>query len=61
MIAEVLDPYEGDVISQIIAPTEAYYFHKKPLITQRDIVCKTIRRLHEYTSRRADVREGRLT
>lgn len=49
VIAEVLDPYEGDVISQIIAPTEGIIFfsHKKPLITQRDIVCKIIRRLHE--------------
>lgn len=47
-VAEVLHPYEGHVISTILAPTEGVVFftHKKPLVTESEIVCKIIRKLH---------------
>ena len=49
ILAEVLHPYEGDVISQIISPTEGIIFfaHKKPLVTENEVIYKIIRRLHE--------------
>lgn len=49
VIAEVLDPYEGTVRAQVLSPTDGIIFfsHKKPLVTQRDIICKIIHRLHE--------------
>lgn len=49
VIGEILDPYEGTVKSQVIAPTDGIIFfsHKKPLVMEHDVVCKIIRRLHE--------------
>ncbi len=49
VIAEILDPYEGIVRSQVISPTDGVIFfsHKKPLVMEHDIVCRIIRRLHE--------------
>lgn len=49
IIAEILDPYEGIVKSQVISPTNGVIFfaHKKPLVMEHDIVCRIIRRLHE--------------
>ncbi len=49
ILAEVVDPIEGEVISQIIAPSDGIIFfaHSKPLVIQNCIVYKLIRRLHE--------------
>lgn len=49
ILAEVVDPIEGEVISQIIAPSDGIIFfaHSKPLVIQNCIVYKMIRRLHE--------------
>lgn len=49
VLAEVVDPIEGEVISQIIAPSDGIIFfaHSKPLVIQNCIVYKMIRRLHE--------------
>lgn len=48
ILAEVVDPVEGEVISQIIAPSDGIIFfaHSKPLVIQNSIVYKMIRRLH---------------
>ncbi|MBQ9120150.1 MAG: succinylglutamate desuccinylase/aspartoacylase family protein [Lachnospiraceae bacterium] len=48
ILAEVVDPIEGEVISQIIAPSDGVIFfaHSKPLVVQNCIVYKMIRRLH---------------
>ena len=49
VIAEILHPYEGEVISKILAPTEGIIFfaHRKPLVTESEVVYKIIRRLYE--------------
>jgi len=49
ILAEVVDPIEGEVISQIIAPSDGIIFfaHAKPLVIENCIVYKMIRRLHE--------------
>lgn len=49
VLAEIVHPYEGHVISQILSPTEGILFfaHKKPLVTENEIIYKIIRRLHE--------------
>ena len=49
LLAEVVDPIEGEVISQIIAPSEGIIFfaHRKPLVIENCTVYKLIRRLHE--------------
>ena len=47
-LAEIVHPYEGNVISTILSPTEGIIFftHKKPLVTENEVICKIIRRLH---------------
>ncbi|WFR59409.1 M14 family metallopeptidase [Anaerocolumna sp. AGMB13025] len=49
LLAEVVDPIEGEVISQIIAPSDGIIFfaHGKPLVVENCTVYKLIRRLHE--------------
>ncbi|MGB8453912.1 MAG: M14 family metallopeptidase [Anaerocolumna sp.] len=49
LLAEVVDPIEGEVISQIIAPSDGIIFfaHGKPLVIENCTVYKLIRRLHE--------------
>ncbi|MFV0528148.1 MAG: M14 family metallopeptidase [Lachnospiraceae bacterium] len=49
VIAEILDPYEGEVKMQVLSPTDGIIFfsHKKPLVIKQDIVCRIIRRMHE--------------
>lgn len=49
VIAEVVDPLEGEIISQILAPTDGIIFfaHVKPLVIENCIIYKIIRRLHE--------------
>lgn len=47
-IAEIVHPYEGNVVSTILSPTEGiiFFMHKKPLVTENEVICKIIRRLH---------------
>lgn len=47
-IAEIVHPCEGTVISTIYSPTEGviFFMHKKPLVTENEIICRIIRRLH---------------
>ncbi|HEX3022628.1 MAG TPA: M14 family metallopeptidase [Lachnospiraceae bacterium] len=49
ILAMVIDPLEGEVISQIIAPSDGIIFfaHTKPLVMQNGVVYQLIRRLHE--------------
>jgi uncharacterized protein len=49
ILAEVVDPIEGEVISQIAAPSDGIIFfaHAKPLVIENCAVYKLIRRLHE--------------
>ncbi|MGI6006842.1 MAG: succinylglutamate desuccinylase [Ruminococcus sp.] len=48
-LAEILHPYEGKAISTVLSPTDGIVFftHRKPLVTESEIVCRLIRRLHE--------------
>lgn len=49
IMAEILDPYEGEVVDRVESPTDGIVFfaHKKPLVTESEVVYKIIRRLHE--------------
>lgn len=49
VLAEILDSYEGEVISQIISPTDGVIFfaHTSPLVMENVVVYKIIRRIHE--------------
>lgn len=48
-LAEIVHPYEGHVVSTILSPAAGIVFftHKKPLVTEHEVICKIIRRLHE--------------
>lgn len=48
ILAEVVDPMEGEVISQILAPSDGVIFftHTKPLVMQNCIVYQLLRRMH---------------
>lgn len=48
LMATIIDPCEGEVVSQILAPTDGIVFfaHSKPLVMEREIIFKVIRRLH---------------
>lgn len=47
-LAEITHPYEGNVISTIMAPADGVIFfsHKKPLVTEDEIIYKIIKKLH---------------
>ena len=49
LLAEVVDPYEGHVKEQILAPTDGIVFFgkNKPLVSEGEIVYRLIHRLHE--------------
>lgn len=49
VLATITDPLEGDVISQILSPTDGIVFfgHNEPLVMEGTIIFKIIRRLHE--------------
>ncbi|MDO5423588.1 MAG: M14 family metallopeptidase [Eubacteriales bacterium] len=49
VLAEILHPLDGRVLVQVNAPTDGIIFfaHKKPLVTEHEVVYKIIRRLHE--------------
>lgn len=48
VLAELLDPFTGEVKESILSPTTGVIFFaaKKPLVTQHDIAFRIIRRLH---------------
>ena len=48
VMAEILHPYEGYVMSQVIAPVDGIVFfaHKKPLVCEHEIVYRLIKRMH---------------
>lgn len=47
-LAEIVHPYEGHVVSTILSPTEGviFFMHKKPLVTENEVICRIIRRMH---------------
>ena len=47
-MAEIVDPYEGNVIEGIQAPTDGivFYAHGEPLVNEGEIIFKLIHRLH---------------
>lgn len=49
VIGEIIDPYTGDVIDQVVSPTEGMIFfaHTEPTVMEDAVVYKIIRRLHE--------------
>lgn len=49
VIAQILDPYEGEVKAEVLSPTDGMIFfsHNKPLVMERDVVCRLVHRLHE--------------
>ena len=48
VIAEIIDPYEGYVKMQIMAPTDGVVFftHNGPLVMENTVVFKIIRKIH---------------
>lgn len=49
VIAEVYDPYEGEVIDTIKSPTDGIIFfaHSAPTVMENAVIYKIIRRMHE--------------
>lgn len=49
VVAEIIDPFEGEVKEQIKAPTDGIIFfaQREPLINESDIVYRIVRRIHE--------------
>lgn len=49
VLASITDPMEGEVISQILAPTDGIVFfaHNTPLVMEGTVIFKIIRRLHQ--------------
>lgn len=49
ILAEILDPYEGEVIYKVIAPTDGiiFFVYNSPMVTENTVVYKIIRRMHE--------------
>lgn len=48
ILGEILDPYEGNVIDNVVSPTEGIVFFStnKSLVHQNHVACRIIRRLH---------------
>lgn len=49
VLAQIIHPYEGEVVSEITAPADGIVFfaHKKPVITENTLAFKMIKRLHK--------------
>ena len=49
ILASIIDPLEGEIISQVLAPTDGIVFfaHSTPTVMEGTIIFKIIRRLHE--------------
>ncbi len=48
-LAEIIDPYHGNVISRIYAPTDGilFYASQKPMVMENSIAFRIIKKLHE--------------
>lgn len=48
VLAEIIDPCEGEVINQVLSPTDGIIFfaHNAPLAVESEVLFKIIRRLH---------------
>ena len=48
ILAEILDPYEGSVLSNVVSTTNGIVFfaHNAPLVMENSVVFKIIRRIH---------------
>lgn len=49
VLAEIIHPYEGEIIEKITSPTDGIIFfaHKSPMVMENVVAYKIIRRLHE--------------
>jgi predicted deacylase len=49
VIAEILDPHEGEIKAKIKSPTEGIVFfaHTAPMVLGDEVVYKILRRMHE--------------
>ena len=49
LLAQVVHPYEGTVISEVRAPADGILFfaHESPLVMENTVVFKMIKRLHK--------------
>ncbi len=49
VMGEIIDPFSGEIIEQILSPTEGLVFfaHTEPTVMEDAVVYKVIRRLHE--------------
>lgn len=49
VVAEILHPYEGQVISKVVSPTPGIIFfaHNSPLVLGNSVICKVIKKLHK--------------
>lgn len=49
ILADILHPLTGEVVVQVVSPTDGIIFfaHRKPLVTEHEVVYKIIRRLHQ--------------
>lgn len=49
ILAEILDPYEGFVVSNVVSSTDGIIFfaHNTPLVMENSVVFKIIRRIHD--------------
>lgn len=49
VLAEILDPYEGEVILKVVSPTDGIIFfaYNSPMVMENVVVFKVIRRMHE--------------
>lgn len=49
VLAEIIHPYEGFVLTRVTAPTDGIVFfsYKKPLVSENEIISRIIRRLHQ--------------
>lgn len=49
VIANVIDPYEGEIIDTIVSPTDGIvlFAHSAPTVMENSVIYKIIRRMHE--------------
>jgi len=46
VLAEIIDPLEGEIREQILAPSVIFFAHDEPLVMEHSTVFKLIKRLH---------------
>ena len=49
LLAEIIHPYEGEVIDRVTAPADGIIFftHTKQLVMENNVIFKMIKRLHK--------------